>query len=233
MKVGLLLCDHVRSTFQAEFGDLPAMFERAWPGLEWEVFPVVDGIFPAAVKDCQAYIASGSRYSVYDELAWIAQLKTTIQAIATQQIPYLGVCFGHQMLAESLGGKVQKAKTGWCVGVHTFAMQKQAEWMSPYQSKLNLLMMCQDQVMELPPNSQVLATSPACPVGMFQVGDHMLGVQAHPEFSKNYNQRLMESRVELMGAAVVTEGIASLQLPLDAALFCTWAQEFLARSGIK
>lgn len=227
MRVGLLLCDHVQPAFQDEFGDLPAMFQAAWPSLEWKIFAVCDGIFPHAPTECDAYIASGSRYSVYDDLDWITHLKTFMQAIAQHQIPYLGVCFGHQLLAEALGGKVSKADSGWCVGVHTFDMQVQADWMSPFQPQLNLLMMCQDQVMELPPDSQVLATSPACPVGMFQVGDRMLGVQAHPEFSKAYNRQLMESRVDRMGTSVVQLGIDSLQLPLDAALFCQWSQQFL------
>ncbi len=99
--------------------------------------------------------------------------------------------------------------------------------MQPYQSNLNLLMMCQDQVQELPPNSQVLASAPTCPVGMFQVGDRMLVVQAHTEFSKAYDQLLMESRVDRMGEEVVQGGIASLDQPLDAQLFCRWSEQFL------
>lgn len=229
MKVGLLLCDHVRSEYQSAFGDYPPMFAAAWPAFDFEVFAVCDGEFPASVKDCSAYLASGSRFSVYEEHDWILELKSLVKEIAAKELPYLGVCFGHQMLAEALDGKVKKADSGWCVGIHRFEMQEQASWMNPYQASLNLLMMCQDQVQVLPPDSKVLASAPTCPVGMFQVGERMLGVQAHPEFSRPYDRVLMEDRVEKMGAAVVKAGVESLALPLDAGLFCQWSTQFLSR----
>ncbi|MBX2872626.1 MAG: gamma-glutamyl-gamma-aminobutyrate hydrolase family protein, partial [Saprospiraceae bacterium] len=199
MKVGLLLCDHVRTAYLDEFGDYPPMFAAAWPSFDFEVFAVCDGEFPASIRDCNAYLASGSRYSVYEKKDWIAELKTFVQEVAAKELPYLGVCFGHQLLAEALGGAVKKVESGWCVGTHSFEMKEQEDWMNPYQSSLNLLMMCQDQVQVLPSDSKVLASAPTCPVGMFQVGDRMLGVQAHPEFSKAYDQVLMETRVERMG----------------------------------
>lgn len=229
MKVGLLLCDHVRPKYQTQFGDYPPMFAATWPSFDFEVFAVCDGEFPTSVNDCEAYLSSGSRYSVYEEHDWIVELKSLVKEIAAKELPYLGVCFGHQMLAEALGGVVKKAESGWCVGTHSFEMKEQADWMNPYQATLNLLMMCQDQVQVLPPDSIVLASAPTCPVGMFQVGDRMLGVQAHPEFSKAYDQVLMEDRVERMGATVVQEGIESLDLPLDAELFCQWSTQFLSR----
>ena len=227
MKVGLLLCDHVRPEYQATYGDYPGMFQAAWPNFDFEVFAVCDGQFPTSVRDCEAYLATGSRYSVYEPIDWIDQAKSLVKEIAASDLPYLGVCFGHQLLAEALNGKVRKAESGWCVGVHSFELQVESSWMQPYQTNLNLLMMCQDQVQELPPNSQVLASAPNCPVGMFQVGDRMLGVQAHPEFSKAYDQLLMETRVDRMGEDVVQSGIASLDQPLDARLFCQWSEQFL------
>lgn len=229
MKVGLLLCDHVRPEYIEEFGDYPPMFAKAWPSFDFETFAVCDGEFPASLQDCSAYLASGSRFSVYEDHHWILELKSLLKEIAAKELPYLGVCFGHQMLAEALGGEVKKADSGWCVGTHSFEMKDQTAWMVPYQASLNLLMMCQDQVQVLPPDSTVLASASTCPVGMFQVGDRMLGVQAHPEFSKAYDRILMEDRVERMGATVVKEGIERLTLPLDAQLFCQWSTQFLSR----
>ena len=227
MKVGLLLCDHVMPELRDSFGDYPVIFAKAWPGFDFELFEACDGVFPPHVDSCDAYLATGSRHSVYEDLEWINQLKQFIRDIYQSDKYYLGVCFGHQLLAEALGGVVKKAESGWLVGVDTFESIKQQAWMVPFQTQLNLLMMCQDQVHVLPPDATILASTARCPVGIFQVGQRMLGVQAHPEFSKDYDQALMERRVERMGVKTVEKGIASLSLSLDAPLFCKWAAHFL------
>ncbi len=231
MKVGLLLCDHVRPEFRNEFEDYPVMFQQAWPSFEFEVFAVCDGQFPTDATACDAYIASGSSYSVYEELDWIIRLKQLIRDIHQAERYYLGVCFGHQLLAEALGGEVKKAKSGWSVGIQTFTISQQEAWMDPFQAELNLLMMCQDQVHVLPPKATVLASTPACPVGIFRVGNRMLGVQAHPEFSKAYDRLLMETRIDRMGAATVAKAIESLSLPLDATRFIQWTVRFLSAAS--
>jgi GMP synthase-like glutamine amidotransferase len=163
---------------------------------------------------------------VYDEEEWIFTLKDFLRQIYQSEKIYLGVCFGHQMLAEALGGKVEKSEVGWCVGVHTFQMLEHRSWMVPALPAVNLLMMCQDQVMQLPPDSTLLASTPDCPVAMFQVGKRMVGVQAHPEFPKKYDQALMELRVERIGAAKVALGIASLELPTHELVMAQWLKNF-------
>lgn len=228
MKVGLLLCDHVRPEFREEFEDYPAIFQRVWPSFDFEVFAVCDGQFPASVDICDAYISTGSSFSVYEELDWIIQLQQFIRDIHQSEKYYLGVCFGHQLLAEALGGQVKKAQSGWSIGVQTFTISQEEAWMEPFQSSLNLLMMCQDQVHVLPPNATVLASTPVCPVGIFRVGDRMLGVQAHPEFSKAYDKILMETRIDRMGAETVAKAIETLSLPLDATRFIQWTVRFLS-----
>lgn len=228
MKIGLLLCDHVRPEFRDEFGDYPAMFSDFLPELEMETFAVCDNKFPDSANACDAYIATGSSYSVYENIDWIIRLKEFVQEIRAANKAYVGICFGHQMLGEALGGKVQKSENGWGVGVHTFQILEQKSFMNPFQPSVNLLMMCQDQVVEFPPNSKVIAKSAICPVGMFLVGDRMLGIQAHPEFPKAYNQTLMENRISRMGAVTVEKGIKSLDMPLDASLISQWIMGFLS-----
>lgn len=228
MKVGLLLCDHVRPAFRAEFEDYPAIFQRAWPTFDFEVFAVCDGQFPSSVDACDTYIATGSSHSVYEDLDWIIQLKQFIRDIHQSEKYFLGVCFGHQLLAAALGGEVKKAQSGWSVGIQTFTISQQEAWMDPFQMQLNLLMMCQDQVHVLPPNSRVLASTSACPVGIFRVGQRMLGVQAHPEFSRAYDKVLMEARIDRMGAETVEKAINTLSLPLDATRFIQWTVRFLS-----
>lgn len=231
MKLGLLICDHVPADYAAWAGSYPDMF-RAWlPGLETEVFHVVDDEFPASPEVCDAWLVNGSRHSVYDDIAWIKRLQQFVRDIHQSGKPYLGVCFGHQMLAEALGGKVAKSDKGWCVGTHRFAISKPKPWMHPAQDHLSLLMMCQDQVQVLPPDSEVLASADDCPVGMFVVSGRMLGVQAHPEFTARYDQTLMEARVARIGDKKVQQGIASLSTPANGELFRSWTMQFFAQAG--
>ena len=232
MKVGLLECDHVREDLMHSAGDyrqmFPALFSQVAPEWEFVFYDVCNGVFPHSVHECDLYISTGSKFSVYDQEEWIFRLKDFVNEIYRSGKKYAGICFGHQMLAEALGGKVEKGSPGWCVGVHSFSLIQNAEWMKPEIDKMNLLMMCQDQVVQLPPNSIVLAQTADCPVGMFQVGSNMLGIQAHPEFPKVYNRALMELRVERIGQAKVDAGIASLVLPTDELTIATWIKNFAA-----
>ncbi len=229
MKVGLLICDEVRAEYQSEFGDYPAMFQALFSDYEFEHYQVNKGEFPENVMDCEVYMATGSSRSTYEDLAWIQQTKAFIRAIYEANRFFIGFCFGHQLLADALGGKVEKAATGWCVGVHEFEIIHRKHWMQPAKSEVNFLMMCQDQVMELPPNTIRLAGSKDCPNAILQVGERMLSIQAHPEFTKAYDQVLMESRAERIGIEKVTKGIASLEKSLDTQLFRAWVAAFLER----
>ncbi|TLU90749.1 amidotransferase [Dyadobacter sediminis] len=230
MKVGLLECDHVREDLLHIAGDyrqmFPALFSKVAPGWEFVFYDVCNGHFPASAEECDVYICSGSKSSVYDQEEWILQLKQFVKDIYQSEKKYIGVCFGHQMLGEALGGKVQKSDSGWCVGVHSFQIIKKENWMQPEQDSLNLLMMCQDQVVKLPPESILLAQSENCPNAMFRVGERMLGIQAHPEFPKIYDKALMELRTERIGQAKVDSGIASLEWPTHETIAAEWIRNF-------
>lgn len=231
MKVGLLECDHVREELLHIAGDylnmFPALFLQVAPDWEFEFYDVCNGQFPESVEECEVYICTGSKSSVYDDEPWIHDLKEFIRQIHESGKVFIGVCFGHQLLGEALGGKVQKSSIGWCVGVHSFDLIKPEEWMSPQTSPFNLLMMCQDQVLHLPPKSVLLAQTADCPNAMFRVGNNMLGIQAHPEFSKNYDKALMEIRVDRIGAEKVAAGVASLKIQTDELVMAEWIRKFV------
>ena len=231
MKVGLLECDHVREELVHIAGDyrqmFPALFLQVAPDWDFSFYDVCNGHFPESADECDVYICTGSKSSVYDKEPWIEKLQDFVQKIFHSQSVFVGVCFGHQLLGEALGGKVEKSAGGWCVGIHTLKLLQQELWMQPVQSELNLLMMCQDQVLKLPPDSQLLASADNCLNAMFSVGNRMLGVQAHPEFPREYNQALMELRVERIGAEKVRQGIATLAMHSDELIFAGWVRKFV------
>lgn len=230
MKVGLLECDHVAAPFRHIGGDYRDMFPALLPGLQFELFDVCNGHFPESALACDAYICTGSKYSVYDDIPWIHQLKEFVREIHQAQRPFVGVCFGHQMMGEALGGKVRRAAAGWCVGVHSFTLLRQERWMAPPESEYNLLMLCQDQVEELPPGSRVLARAADCPVGMFTVGTNMLGIQGHPEFSKGYVGALIQDRVQRIGEEKSRAGLESLSQATHTPAISRWISNFLERA---
>lgn len=230
MKAGLFVCDHVSNEFQSEFGDYPEMFANFLPDLDWTLYDVCNGEFPETLEECDLYMATGSRYSVYEDLDWIRKLKKVIQNIYRENKCFVGFCFGHQLIGEALGGKVEKSHHGWCVGVHEFEMAAQQPWMDPWQEQYNLAMMCQDQIVELPEGCIKLAGNNICPNGLIQLGNKILGIQAHPEFTIEYDRVLIEARKDRIGVEIAKKGLGSLMMPLDQNLMREWIQGFIEKA---
>ncbi|NOT62186.1 MAG: type 1 glutamine amidotransferase, partial [Acidobacteria bacterium] len=171
MKIGLLLCDHVAERFQPIAGDYAQMFEALFDKhFTLRTYDAINGELPATLDECDGYLATGSRYSAYDDEPWIQALKAFIQRLVAEQKPFIGICFGHQLLAEALGGKVAKAATGWGVGIREIEILQSESWMQPPQAVCRLHYMHQDQVVQLPPDSTLLVGSAHCPMAIYRTG---------------------------------------------------------------
>jgi GMP synthase-like glutamine amidotransferase len=232
MRIGVLECDHVDEKYIAIDGDYLDMFRRllepAAPGAELVGYDVVDGKLPASPLECDAWLITGSRYSVYDGHAWIAALSAFVREVHDAGTPLVGVCFGHQLLAHALGGRTERASSGWGVGAHRIEVPDAEEWMEPAAPTASLLFMHQDQVIEPPPGATVLARTEHCPVAMLQLGSSMLGMQAHPEFSAAYVDALLVARRERIGPERTDAARRSLDGTTDTELFAGWIARFLS-----
>lgn len=232
--MGLLVCDHVADRFQHLDGDypaiFPALFARIGATVEWRIYDVSAGEFPAAIDECDAYMTTGSRASAYEARDWIIRLKEFIRDLYRSGIPLIGICFGHQVIAEALGGRVAKATTGWGVGVHPVTIDCREVWMEPFEPTPGLLYLHQDQVVELPPGAVNLGHSDHCPVAIYRIDQQILCIQAHPELSRPYLAAVLEDRRPLIGDAKVDAALAVLSNPTHELAIARWIVRFLNRS---
>lgn len=226
MKLGLLQCDHTLESVRQIAGDYEEMF-AAWLPAEWRVYDLTRGELPGSLEECDGYVTTGSKASVYDDEPWIHAFVDLTRRMHAARAPYFGVCFGHQMIGHALGGRVAKSPNGWGIGVHRFAVKEPAAWMRPPAESFHLLMSCQDQVLELPPGARILAGNEHCPAGLIQL-DSMVGVQGHPEFPAPYAEALLQLRRERIGAERVDRALATLGTAPDAPLLADWARAFFA-----
>jgi GMP synthase-like glutamine amidotransferase len=232
MKIGILQCDDVMEELQSEFGNYPAMFKgllgEVAPSWQYVTYRVVDGELPESVDACDGYITTGSRYGVNDGDAWIAKLETFVAEVADSDRKFVGICFGHQLLANALNGRAEKSGRGWGVGMSFNQVVVKKDWMEPYQSSLDLVVSHQDQVTQLPDGAEVLASSAFCPYYLLQYGENLMSVQGHPEFSQPYSSALMARRTDRIPAARGREGQASLAAKVDDRLMVRWIINFFA-----
>ncbi|TVR20712.1 MAG: GMP synthase [Anaerolineaceae bacterium] len=232
MNIGLLQCDHVDAGFQHLLHDYDVafrdLFKHHAPQINLTVYDACHGQLPDAVSACDGYIISGSRHSAYDQLDWITQLADFVRRVHQQQHKMVGICFGHQVIAHALGGKVAKSANGWGVGVKPVDMQNTRAWMHPETPSYHLLLSHQDQVLTLPDGAEVLGGNAHCPVSMFAIADHLLGLQAHPEFTPQYAEALLSARLDRIGHEVAEAARHTLQTPTDEAIITQWIAAFFA-----
>jgi GMP synthase-like glutamine amidotransferase len=231
MNIGILGCDDVPERLRHLGGTYRDMFEALLkphlPRARFTWFDVVKGELPGSPDACDAYLATGSRYSAYENRDWIFALKEYVRRLHETSTPFIGVCFGHQVLAEALGGEVEAAGQGWGVGIHEMRVTGKERWMEPQQDDCRLQYMHADQVQRLPPGAVVLASAPHCPVAMFRVGETMLGIEGHPEFPAPYVEALIRARTDRIGHARAQAALASLDQKVDDAIVAQWMANFL------
>ena len=228
MTIGLLLCDHLDPDVIEQVGDYTDLYPAAFgpAGVVLRVYDVTAGELPDSLDECDGWIVSGSRRSAYEDEGWIEQLSELIVRLVEERRPTVGICFGHQLIAQSLGGLVERADVGWGVGGKRFELVAHPDWIDPERDDFTLLMSHRDQVTRLPEDAELVATSAYCPVGAYRIGDHVFCVQGHPEFVPQLSSILMRKRREVIGDEVVDAGLMSLEGPLDQDRVVDWIADF-------
>ena len=187
MKIGILQTGHAPDILLPDTGDYDAMMARMLDGqgFDFETYAVVDQEFPESPHAADGWLITGSKHGAYEDHPWIPPLEELIRAIHAANLPMVGICFGHQIIAQALGGKVVKHPDGWRVGATQYEIEG---------SPLTLNAWHQDQVIEAPDGAEIIGRAKGCDIAAMRIGERIYTVQPHPEYGAAFMQGLLDHR---------------------------------------
>ena len=198
MKIGILLVGRASEDLVDEYGTyaemLIALINTEEQVFEFKTFNILDDEFPKDHLECDGWIVTGSPHGVYEDHSWIPTVSQLINNVYEANLPIFGVCFGHQLIAQALGGHVEKSEKGWGLGLHTYQVNNKPEYMSNLSEEVTLNICHQDQVLRPPQGATVYAKSEFCENAGFYIKDKVLTMQAHPEFLVDFTKALLAAR---------------------------------------
>lgn len=202
--------------------------KKVFPNQSVKNYAVAQGEFPKEINECSGWIVTGSACSCYEELDWIKDLFDFINQCHAGKVKTLGICFGHQLIAQALGGKVEKSSKGWGIGVRSFDVISYKDFMQPTlpADRCSLLFSHQDQVVSLPPGAIVLGTDSFCENQMYSIDDHILCLQGHPEFTVSFAKQRFIDREHIIGKELVQKTLAFLSDPTHEDILAQWFHNF-------
>jgi GMP synthase (glutamine-hydrolysing) len=231
--LGILETGLVPSPLDTQYRGYPQMFyqllHQQGPTIEFKFYNVIDGQYPVNINECNAYLITGSKSNSFDEDPWIIALKDYIKTLYSQNKKMIGICFGHQIIAHTLGGTAAKSDKGWGVGVHSSKVipNLNEPWLKDNVAHYELLVSHQDQVLKLPNNATRLASNDFCLNSAYFINNQVLCFQGHPEFTAKYARDLMGIRENVIEQTTFNKAIASFSTPTSHAQVARWIVDFV------
>jgi GMP synthase (glutamine-hydrolysing) len=198
----ILNCGPGLTEVRNEFGIAVAWIQRKVDATKFKFtsMDVYDGEMPN-YDDGDAWIITGASESVYDDLDWIVELEEAIKKALEVEKPILGICFGHQLIAQAMGGKVEKNSKGWDLGSYPMIDIVEHQLFNNIDTNDFFYNSHQDIVTDLPKGFISLAQNKMGNQA-FNFGKRIYGVQFHPEFTHSIMKKYVEVR-QSMGATVI------------------------------
>ena len=238
MLITIVQTGDVPAPLRSEFGPYAKMFERMFDStgfdFNYQVVTVDDNSLLPDPSRLEAIVITGSPAGVYEDHAWLPPLRDFIRGAYAAKTPMLGICFGHQIMADALGGDVQKSPKGWGLGRHTYRVLGRPDFMADAPETVSVACSHQDQVLVPPADAEVILASDFTPnAGIFYKSGKALSFQPHPEFLDDYALALVNLRRGNAPDAVVDGGISSFAQSSDSARISDYiAKFFLGKSRI-
>ncbi len=232
MKIGILNAfppEYTKIQWKTNAAEVYIDFLNLAPNsFSYASYNVAEGDIPTNSDECDAYLITGSPRGAYDVDPWIGQLSAFIQEAYQAGIKLVGICFGHQILAQALGGRVEMSDKGWGLGVKTFEISAPQPWMTGTSTKCALNFVHQDQVIALPPEAQLLGGNEFCPNLFFTIKDQVLGLQGHPEFTAEIMAQIFpELENDVSSEELTTARISVENFPPNNQMVAQWVVNFL------
>lgn len=230
MKLNILLCDRFPGLLPEYIPSYESMFVKLFRGccdeLEYKVYAVMDGIMPPAADDGAVNLITGCNMSAYDDVPWIDRLREWVREAHCQRLPMVGICFGHQLIAQALGGKVERSSRGWGTGIREARLVGEEARRHFPRQRMRLMYNHHDQVVELPEGATLFATSPFCPIEGYTIGHHIITFQGHPEYDPQYAVHLLMDFADAEPIEVRRAALRSIgNYAHDGALVARWIAE--------
>jgi GMP synthase-like glutamine amidotransferase len=234
MRIAIIETGAPPAQLQGKHPTYPAMMARMLapfaPQFSFATSSVTDGALPGPA-DFDGLLITGSAAGVYEEHAWIGPLEDLIRDTTKAGKPQVGICFGHQLMAQAFGGEVKKSEKGWGVGLHHYEVTHAAPWMAPSLSRVACAVSHQDQVTRPPPGATTLARSEFCAHGALAYAQGpAISFQMHPEFESDYAADLIAARRNRLGETLADGALASLKGRSDRAVIARWISNFFTGS---
>lgn len=196
------------------------------PHWRFDSWPVSSGVWPEDLSGHDGIVITGSPASVNDDRDWIRRLEALVREQHARKRPMVGLCFGHQLIAKALGGRVDASPAGLRVGTITTRLHRHADWMTPAQDVMTLYAAHEDHVADLPPEAIPLGGDGVCPVTCYAIGRHAFATQGHPEFYPAFMEDLLGALQDELTVDARARGREQLRGPTDTDLMRRWIVQF-------